>query len=49
MLFGIILFIIGLSFLLRNLGIITDVTWSFIWPIAVMLIGLSMIFKKTRW
>ena len=49
MFIGIILFILGLSFLLKNLGILMDVTWSIIWPAVIMLIGLFMILKRRKW
>ncbi|HPA25334.1 MAG TPA: DUF5668 domain-containing protein [bacterium] len=48
MFIGTILFITGLAFLLKNLGILSGVTWSFIWPVVIMLIGLSMIINKKK-
>lgn len=48
MIIGAALFIIGLSFLLKNLGILTEVTWSFVWPILIMIVGLSMIFNRRK-
>jgi len=46
---GFTLFILGLAFLLKNLGILTDITWSFVWPVILMIIGLFLIFRKRRW
>lgn len=48
MLIGSVLFIIGLAYLLKSLGVLTDVTWSFIWPVILMLFGLALIFKRKK-
>jgi len=48
MIIGAGLFIIGLSFLLKNLGVLNEVTWSFIWPILLMIVGLSMVFNRRK-
>lgn len=49
--FGIILVIIGLVFLLRNLGFITGDIWNILWPCLVIAIGLKFILKRKydRW
>jgi len=44
--FGILVLIIGLFFLLRNLGLITGNLWSLLWPLLVIAIGLKMLFGK---
>jgi len=48
MFFGIILLIFGVAFLLKNLGVMEDVTWSIIWPSILILFGLIAIFRKKR-
>ena len=45
---GAILVVVGIVFLLKNLGIMPDLAWDVIWPIAVIVLGLTMIFKKTK-
>ncbi|MDO8669198.1 MAG: DUF5668 domain-containing protein [Candidatus Buchananbacteria bacterium] len=40
------LVVIGIIFLLKNLGIMPDIAWDIIWPIILIVIGLTMIFKK---
>ena len=49
--FGVLILIIGLFFLLKNLGLITGNLWSILWPLLVMAIGLKLIFRKkhSRW
>ena len=48
MFFGSILIITGLVFLLKNLGIITINVWPVLWPLILMAIGFSFIFKKKK-
>ena len=45
---GIILVVIGALFLLKNLGIFTDVSWNIVWPIVLIVIGLAAIVKKAH-
>jgi hypothetical protein len=52
MFFGLALVLVGLIFLLQNLGLISGNYWSILWPCLVMLIGINIIFKrepKSRW
>lgn len=44
--FGIIILLIGVAFLLQNLGIITANFWQILWPLFIILIGLSIIFRR---
>ena len=47
--FGILILIIGLFFLLKNLGFITGDAWSIFWPLLLIAIGLKfLIMKKHR-
>lgn len=45
---GAILVIVGIVFLLKNLGIMPSIAWDIVWPIAIIVLGLTMIFKKTK-
>ena len=46
MLFGLILVIIGVLLLLQNMGLIGGNFWDYLWPIVIILIGLSFLKKK---
>jgi predicted permease len=48
MFFGILLAVLCALFLLRNLGILDASVWGILWPVVIVLLGLSMIFKKNR-
>lgn len=48
MFFGLIIVLIGVIFLLQNLGVITGDAWNYIWPAIIILIGLSMLFRPWR-
>lgn len=52
MFFGIAILIIGIAFLLQNLGLISGNFWDILWPLLIILLGLSMVFgwwKGDRW
>ena len=46
MIFGLILIIIGVVFLLQNLGYISEGAWSIIWPVILVVIGLGILSKR---
>lgn len=46
MIFGIALVVIGVVFLLQNLGYISASAWGIIWPVIIIAVGLSMLCKK---
>lgn len=46
MYFGFGLVVIGILLLLNNLGILKGDSWDYIWPVAIILIGFSMIGRK---
>ncbi len=46
--FGATLIVVGVIFLLKNLGIISGVAWDIIWPTALIAFGLVLIFKRHR-
>ncbi len=43
---GIVLIIIGVYFLLKNLGVIKGVDFGIVWPVAIILVGIYLLFKK---
>lgn len=43
---GMILIIIGVLFLLKNIGFLEGIDWNIIWPVALIAVGLNMFFKK---
>jgi hypothetical protein len=45
---GIAVFLIGLTYVLANLGVITMAVAGMIWPVLVMLIGLKMMSKMCK-
>jgi len=48
MLIGLILIIIGIGFLLQNLGYIEEGVWRIIWPVILVVIGLWILFRRKR-
>ncbi|NCN07284.1 hypothetical protein GW933_01180 [Candidatus Falkowbacteria bacterium] len=40
------LVIIGIVFLFKNLGIMPEIAWDIVWPVILIVLGLTMIFKK---
>ena len=47
MIIGLGLILIGMLFLLDNLGIMRGDFWNYIWPLVFILIGISIISKRT--
>ena len=43
---GLAILIIGVVFLLENLGIITSSVWDIIWPSLIIALGLGMLLKR---
>lgn len=48
MMAGIIVTIIGVLFLLKELGYIALVSWDLIWPVIIILVGVSMMMRRCR-
>lgn len=46
---GFLVTLVGALFLLKNSGVITDISWSVLWPILIILIGVSMMGRSMRW
>lgn len=48
MFIGILLVIVGLVFLLKNVGLIAESVWGILWPSVVIALGLYSILKMHR-
>lgn len=48
MFWGTIIIVIGMIMLLKNLGIITTGVWSVLWPLLLIIFGISLLTKKGR-
>lgn len=46
MFWGTILVVIGLVALLKNLGFITVDVWEVVWPVLLIMLGVSLLAKK---
>lgn len=47
--FSIVVLLLGVVFLLRNLGFLTPIaSWDIVWPILLIALGLFMMFKKGK-
>jgi len=49
MLIALSFILLGVIFLLKNLGVITAGVWGLIWPMFLILIGIWIIWKKYEW
>lgn len=45
---GVLLLLLGALMLLDKMGIITGDVWDYFWPVALVALGASMIFKDRR-
>lgn len=43
---ALIIIAVGIVFLLQNLGFFTSSVWGAIWPIILIIVGISMLFGK---
>ncbi len=48
MFIGFILIALGVLFLLQNIGVLNEATWGIVWPILIIALGLSMVFKRGK-
>jgi len=46
---GLLTILVGVVFLLKNLGYITAVDWGIVWPIIFIYIGITMITRDRCW
>ena len=44
--FGATLIVVGVIFLLDNLGFLSSEAWKIIWPLVIIIIGIAMLFKR---
>ncbi len=45
MFFGVLILVIGVVFLLKNLGYIGGSVWDIVWPSIIIIAGLAMVFR----
>jgi len=48
MLFGIMVLLVGLMFLLQNLGVIQGSVWAVFWPVLLIVFGLGIMASRKR-
>ncbi len=48
MFFGVLLLILGGLMLLNQFGLLRGDTWDYFWPVVVIAIGVSLIFKQKQ-
>jgi len=48
MFLGLAILLVGVLFLLKNLGYISSNVWEVIWPCLVVVLGLAMIFRRKK-
>jgi uncharacterized membrane protein HdeD (DUF308 family) len=48
MFIGILLLLMGVLMLLNKFGMLHGSWWSFFWPVAIIALGVSLIFKHNR-
>lgn len=46
MFIALVLIIVGVVMLLKNLGVITAEAWDIVWPVALIALGLSMVWRR---
>jgi len=45
MFFGLIVFVVGVIWLLQNLGLISGMVWSLVWPVLVIAAGVGLMMR----
>ncbi len=48
MFFGVVVLLVGIVFLLQNLGLIEGSAWNVVWPIIIILFGITILIKPFR-
>ncbi|MCC2630630.1 MAG: hypothetical protein K0S38_439 [Candidatus Paceibacter sp.] len=46
---GLLTILIGVTFLLKNLGLLTDIQWEILWPVMLIYIGVAMVTRHRCW
>ena len=49
MLLALIFILLGVVYLLKNLGIIAGEVWGIVWPVILILIGVWILWKSYEW
>ena len=45
---GLLVIVVGVLFLLKNLGVITGNFWDILWPLVIVFVGISMLFGRKK-
>ena len=45
---GLLVIVVGVLFLLKNLGVITGNFWDVLWPLVIVVAGISMLFGRKK-
>lgn len=45
---GLVILALGVLFLLENLGVLTGDIWEYLWPVAIIALGISILVKKRK-
>ncbi len=48
MFFGLVILALGVLFLLQNLGVLYGDIWKYLWPVAIIALGISILIKKRK-
>ena len=46
--FGLSLILVGVLFLLENIGVLSGDLWAIIWPSVIIIFGLSILSRRNR-
>ncbi|MBX4198097.1 DUF5668 domain-containing protein [Candidatus Parcubacteria bacterium] len=44
---GFVVMLVGVLFLFKNVGLMSELQWDIIWPVIVLLIGISMVLRHS--
>lgn len=45
---GLVLIVLGVLFLLKNLGVLAGNFWDVLWPLVIVVVGISMLFGRKK-
>lgn len=45
---GLVILALGVLFLLENLGVLNGDIWDYLWPLAIIALGISILVKKRK-
>ena len=46
---GVVLVVLGVLFLLANTGVLDRINWDFVWPLALIAVGVWLIARRVGW